>query len=70
MRKDETWVNLSYRLRTLVASVALRIAASILWIARRLYRAGLLTFADIKLALRLSEAIRSLVWHLLGWKHH
>jgi hypothetical protein len=70
MSKDETRANLSYHLRTRIASVALRVAASILWLARRLYRAGLLTFADIKLALRLSEAIRGLAWRLLGWKRH
>jgi hypothetical protein len=70
MRQDGTWANLSYRLRAHVARIALCIAVSILWLSRRLYRAGLLTFADMKLALRLSEVIRGLVWRLLGWRHH
>ena len=64
------WTNISERSRLYVASGAVRLAAFILWLTRRLYRARLLIFADVKYALRLGERLRRLGWRLVRWKHH
>ena len=40
------------------ASVAIRISGSILRWVRRLYRNGLVTFSDVKYAVRISERLR------------
>ena len=68
MRLGETWTNFCERSRLYVASGAFRLAAFVLWLTRRLYRARLLIFADIKYALRLGETLRRLGWRLLRWK--
>jgi hypothetical protein len=62
--------NISERSRLYVASGALRLAAFILWLARRLYRARLLIFSDVKYAFRVGETLRRLSWRLVKWKHH
>lgn len=68
MRLGETWTNFCERSRLYVASGAFRLAAFVLWLTRRLYRARLLIFADIKYALRLGESLRRLGWRLVRWK--
>jgi hypothetical protein len=60
----------SERSRLYVASGAIRISTILLWLARRLYRARLLTFADIRYALRVGETLRRLAWRLMRWNHH
>jgi hypothetical protein len=60
----------SERSRLYVASGAIRISTILLWLARRLYRARLLTFADIRYALRVGETLRRLAWRLVRWNHH
>jgi hypothetical protein len=70
MRHRERWKNFSDRSRLYIAGVAIRLAAFILRIARRLYRARLLTFGDVRLAFRLGETLRRLGWRLVRWKHH
>ena len=60
----------SERSRLYVASVAIRLATSLFWLAQRLHRAGLLTFADIRYALRLGETLRRWAWSLVRWNHH
>jgi hypothetical protein len=52
------WANFSERARLYVASGAFSIAFFILWIARRLYRAELLIFSDMRYALRAGEMLR------------
>jgi len=61
---------LSERSRLYVASGAIRLAAFLFWLARRLHRARLLTFADIKRALRVGEALQRLAWRLVRSNHH
>ena len=69
MRHDGTWT-FSERSRLYVASGAIRLSTILFWSARRLYRARLLTFSDIRYALRVGEALRRLAWRLVRWKHH
>ena len=69
MRLGETWTNFCERLRLYVASGAFRLAAFVLWLTRRLYRARLLTFADLRYALRVGETLRRVGWRLITWKH-
>jgi len=64
------WANFSERARLYVASGAFGIAFSILWIARRLYRADLLILSDLRYALRAGEILRRLGLRLMRWKHH
>jgi hypothetical protein len=61
---------LNERSRLYVASVAIRLSTILLWLARRLHRARLLTFADIGYALRVGETLRRLAWRLARWNHH
>ena len=60
----------SERWRLYVASGAIRLSTILLWLARRLYRARLLTFADIRYALRVGETLRRVAWHLVRSNHH
>jgi hypothetical protein len=61
-------MRLRERLRHYAASIAIRISASILQWARRLYRNNLLTFSDVKYAVRISERFRRLAWRLVRRK--
>ena len=70
MRLGETWINFSERSRLYVASGAFRLAAFVLWLTRRLYRARLLTFADLRYAIRVGETLRRLGSRLVTWKDH
>ena len=69
MCHDGNWTSIE-RLRIYVASGAVRLAAFILWLARRMYRARLLIFSDVKYVLRVGETLRRFGWRLLRWKHH
>jgi hypothetical protein len=60
----------SERSRLYVVSGAIRISTILLWLARRLYRARLLIFADIRYALRVGETLQRLAWRLVRWNHH
>ena len=55
----------SERSRLYVASAVIRLSTILLWLARRLYRARLLTFTDIRRALRMGETLRRLAWRLV-----
>ena len=70
MHLGETWTNFSDRSRLYVASGAFRLASFVLWLIRRLYRARLVTFADLRYALRVGEILRRLGWRMLTWKDH
>jgi len=70
MCHGEKWTYLCERSRAYVASGAFSLAAFVLWLTRRLYRARLLTFADIRYALVVAEALRRLGWRLMMLKHH
>lgn len=70
MRFGGAWTKFCERLRLYVASGAFSLAYFVLWLARRMYRARLLIFADVKYALRLGERLRQLGWRLVRWKHH
>jgi hypothetical protein len=61
-------MHLRERSRHYAASVEIRVSASILRWARRLYRNGLLTFSDVKYAVRVCEQFRRLAWRLMRWK--
>jgi len=49
------------------ASVAVRLAISVLWLAHRLYRTKTLDLAGVEFAVRLSEKLRQFSWHLVRW---
>jgi hypothetical protein len=68
-QQRQTWSNLCERSWLYVASWAFRLATFVLWITRRLYRARLLTFSDLRYALRVGETLRRLGSRLLRWKH-
>ena len=68
MRLGETWTNFCERLRLYVASGAFSVASFVLWLTRRMYRARLLIFADLRYALRVGEALRRLGGRLVRWK--
>jgi hypothetical protein len=69
MQQRQTWGDLCERSRLYVASWAFRLATFVLWFTRRLYRARLLTFADLRYALRVGETLCRLGSRLLRWKH-
>jgi len=60
MHHGGNWTDISERSRLYVASWAVRLASFILWLTRRLYRARLLIFSDVKYALRIGETLRQL----------
>jgi hypothetical protein len=62
--------HLNERPRLYVASTVIRLAASILWLAHRLYRAGFLDLTSVKYALGVSAKLRRVAWRLVRWKHH
>jgi len=64
------WANFTERARLYAASGTFSIAFFILWLARRLYRAELLIFSDLRYALRAGERLRRLGSRLVRWKHH
>jgi hypothetical protein len=70
MRFGEVWTNFSERSRLYVASGAFSLASFVLGLTRRLYRARLLTFADLRYAIRVGETLRRLGLRLLTWKDH
>jgi hypothetical protein len=70
MRFRKTWAFLGDQSRLYAASIATRLAVSILQLAHRSYRAGVLDVAGIKYATRLSERLRRIGWQLLRWKRH
>jgi hypothetical protein len=70
MRLGETWTNFCERLRLYVASGAFSLAFFVLWLTRRMYRARLLIFSDLRYALRLGETLRRFGWRLIKLKHH
>jgi hypothetical protein len=69
MEKKQTSGDLCERSRLYVASWAFRLATFVLWLTRRMYRARLLTFADLQYAFRMGETLRRLGSRLLRWKY-
>jgi len=70
MRLGDTWTNFCERLRLYVASGAFSLAAFVLWLTRRMYRARLLIFSDLRYALRVGKALRRLGLRLIMLKRH
>jgi hypothetical protein len=68
MRFGRKWADVSERVRLYVVWIMFRLASFVLWLTRRLYRAKLLTFADLRYALRVGETLRRFGWRLLTWK--
>jgi hypothetical protein len=68
MRVEEKWARFSERPRLYAASLAVQSAGSVLRLALRLWRAGLLDVGDLKYAVSLSEKLHHLSWHLIGLK--
>jgi hypothetical protein len=65
MRFGRKWADVSERGRLYVVWIMFRLASFVLWLTRRLYRAKLLTFADLRYALRVGETLRRFGWRLL-----
>jgi hypothetical protein len=68
MRFGRKWADVSERVRLYVVWIMFRLASFVLWLTRRLYRAKLLTFTDLRYALRVGETLRRFGWRLLTWK--
>jgi hypothetical protein len=68
MRFGRKWADVSERVRLYVVWIMFRLASFVLWLTRRLYSAKLLTFADLRYALRVGETLRRFGWRLLTWK--
>ena len=68
MRLGETWTNFCERLQLYVASAAFSLAFFVLRLARRMFRARLLIFSDLRYALRLGETLRRLGCRLIKLK--
>jgi hypothetical protein len=58
------------RSRLYAASCLVGLARSMLWLAHRLFRIGLLDIGGVKYAIRTSEKLRRVGWRLARWKHH
>ena len=70
MRFSDTWTNFWERSRLNAASGVFSLATFVLWLTRRMYRARLLIFSDLRYAFRVSKAFRRLGWRLIIMKHH
>jgi hypothetical protein len=69
MRLEEKWVRFSERPRLYAASLAVQSAGSVLRLALRLWRVGLLDVGDLKYAVSLSEKLHHLSWRLIRLNH-
>jgi hypothetical protein len=69
MRLEEEWARFSERPWLYAASLAVQSAGSVVRLALRLWRAGLLDVGDLKYAVSLSKKLHHLSWRLIGLNH-
>jgi hypothetical protein len=70
MHHGGKWIDVNERVQLYVARILFRIGFFVLWLTRRLYRAKLLTHADLRHALRAGETLHRLGSRFLRWKRH